>query len=89
MSSYTAFRVVYEAEDKGFTSGSGGQVYLDDIEISYEACAPLGTCDFESGSCGFSNVGDFDWVIQSGQFGLDQTSSEALVLGTSFTIPCC
>lgn len=50
---------------------------MDDIEISYEACAPLGTCDFESGSCGFSNVGDFDWVIQTGQFGLDQTSSEA------------
>ncbi len=42
---------------------------IDDITIHKNPCPPKGSCDFENGLCGFSNLNDdkFDWIRHSGQ----------------------
>ena len=43
-------------------------IAIDDIIIHNYACPPKGSCDFESGLCGYDNIADdkFDWVRHSG-----------------------
>ena len=67
-------QLVFEAVDQG-SELSGGEVWLDDVEIRLKGCSPLGTCDFEDGMCGFSfltSVSDFQWVLLNGYFGIGQ-----------------
>lgn len=74
--SYSAsYQIVFEAVDQG-VGLRDGEVWLDDIEINYKACQPVGTCDFEDGLCGFTSLksSDFNWIILDGQFGIDITA---------------
>jgi len=72
--SYQAsYQIAFEAIDLGPNFGDGS-VWLDDIEVNYKECQPLGSCDFEDGICGFSNSNNanFSWVRLDGTFGLSQ-----------------
>ena len=75
--SYTvSFQIVFEASQLITGDGiSNGEVRIDDIEVNFKACNPIGTCDFEEGLCGFRNLNsaDFEWVRLNGYFGLSQS----------------
>ena len=46
-----------------------GDIGLDDVEIVDGACPAQGSCDFETGYCGYSNEverDDFDWQLGRG-----------------------
>jgi hypothetical protein len=59
------------SEHRVVVQGESGQAYdgsiaLDDIEVVNGECSPVGSCDFETGFCGFYNTqepndDDFDW----------------------------
>lgn len=68
-----SYQIAFEAVDLGASFGDGS-VWLDDIEVDYKECKPVGTCDFEDGLCGFthSNNGDYNWIRLDGTFGLAQ-----------------
>jgi hypothetical protein len=72
----SAFQIVFEAVDKGPTFRDGF-AYLDDVEINYKSCQPLGSCNFEEGFCGFGNAlnSEIDWIILMGTAGLGQNVS--------------
>lgn len=67
------YQIVFETVDQGPTM-TDGSVWLDDVNIDFKKCAPLASCDFEDGLCGFKLLADsdFDWVILTGQFGQTQ-----------------
>ena len=68
--SYQAsYQIAFEAIDQNSNNAS---VWLDDIEVNYKSCQPLGSCDFEDGICGFSNspISDFSWERLAGTFSL-------------------
>jgi hypothetical protein len=68
LASTTAFQIVFEVIDQG-PLNPDGFVYLDDIEINFKECQPLGSCNFEDGYCGFTNlISDTNWVIISGEY---------------------
>jgi hypothetical protein len=68
LASSTSYQIVFEAIDLG-PSFSDGFVYLDDIEVSFKECQPLGSCNFEEGYCGFTNLlSETNWIILSGEF---------------------
>lgn len=48
----------------GYTSDAA----IDDITIHKNPCPPKGTCDFERGTCGYTNLVDdqFDWLRHAG-----------------------
>lgn len=72
----TAYQIVFEAIDAGLNDQSSA-VQIDDIEIKYKPCQTLATCDFEDGSCGFSNMktSDFNWIILDGYYALNRNIS--------------
>ena len=44
-------------------------IAIDDIELQNSPCPQPGSCDFDEGLCGFSNLigqglDDFDWVLE-------------------------
>ena len=48
----------------GYTSDAA----IDDIKIQKGPCPSKGSCDFENGYCGYTNIDDdkFDWIRHSG-----------------------
>lgn len=51
-------------------SSYSSDIAADDVSITAGPCAQPGSCDFETGFCGYSNVqqGDqFDWDMGSGK----------------------
>lgn len=50
-------------------NGYQSDIALDDVMILPGKCKPIGYCDFESDTCGYSNsrTGDqFDWLRSTG-----------------------
>lgn len=60
-------QVVFEAvRGPSYTS----DVAIDDVSIISGACPAPGSCNFESGKCGYSNIvngDDFDWSRTKGR----------------------
>eukprot|EP00794_Sanderia_malayensis_P017044 gene17044-18759_t len=78
-----SWKIVFEGIRGGsFTSDAA----IDDITIHKNPCPPKGSCDFERGLCGYSNIDDdkFDWIRHSGATPSIQTGpSKDHTLGTS------
>lgn len=78
------YQIVFEG-----ISGSSyqGDIAIDDVKVSDNACPPPGDCNFESGMCTWVNTkGDvFDWTRNSGTTPSFQTGpSVDHTLGTKF-----
>lgn len=76
---YETFRVNFEAINQPYAFGTAA---LDDIRILKE-CGSYDDrfCDFESGTCGFTSFGDFQWKLTSNV----TTSKETIVDHTTGT----
>ncbi|XP_055957690.1 MAM and LDL-receptor class A domain-containing protein 1-like [Patella vulgata] len=63
---FTAYDIIFEGViGRSFQS----DIAIDDVQILPNPCPPPGTCDFESGVCGWSNHkdhDDFDWLRNKG-----------------------
>ena len=58
-------QIVFEGiRGGGYTSDAA----IDDITIHKNPCPPKGSCDFERGTCGYTNLVDdqFDWLRHAG-----------------------
>jgi hypothetical protein len=83
----TGFQIVFEAVDLG-EDFKDGNVMLDEINVSYKSCQPLGTCNFEDDLCGFSlsDQGDFSWLRIDGELGQGENINVPSVDHTTGTI---
>lgn len=67
--------------------GYQGDIAIDDVVITNGACAPVGTCNFEQGTCGWTNAitgDDFDWTRDFGGTNSARTGPKVdHTLGTS------
>ena len=49
-----------------------GEMALDDVQVTSTQCPPPGLCDFQSGLCGWSNLGggldQGDWLRGRGVY---------------------
>ena len=64
--SVTNFQIVFEGI-RGLSFR--GDIAIDDVELMDNVCPPPGDCNFEAGSCTWTNVqstDDFDWLRGSG-----------------------
>ncbi|KAF7668436.1 hypothetical protein LDENG_00014610 [Lucifuga dentata] len=68
VSSPAKFYVVFKAFH---SPGTNPTVQIDDVSVREGACAPPGSCDFESGQCSWINIPHEDgheWVQANGHF---------------------
>lgn len=66
INSALAFRLTFEGV---VGNGYAGDIAIDDVQLANGACAPPGSCDFESNLCSWTNLqgnDTFDWQRATG-----------------------
>ena len=60
-----SLQIVFEGV-RGY--GSQGDIGLDDVSLKSGACPGIGSCDFETGLCGYTQRrnDNFDWLRKAG-----------------------
>ncbi|KAL5006371.1 hypothetical protein ScPMuIL_015177 [Solemya velum] len=72
----TPWQIVIEG---GVSNGGIADMAFDDITVRPGSCTPIGSCDFEFGTCGFFNThsnDNFDWSRTAGRTLLPNTGPE-------------